>query len=816
MHPDQDIASALARLRTVLSRALAGGDDPYNDPAALADLSLIETQYQGKEVKKIAAFTGAIRHPSSIPGVSRAVVLARGQRFLLSLAMEVEDAKEEKKPRHSKTTRKQKSRADEAALSTPFDPALLTIKGIGPKTASRLASRGITSPLDLLFLLPGRYEDRRKAIPIADLKPGMRAMTTGTITKVSVFGRPWRRIMQLQLEDNGATLSGMWFSNQRPRSDRFKKGEQVYLAGLVSQYKGGLQIAYPVVVGENDQSDRIGRVIPVYPQVPGVAGRTVEKAVGSAARSAGDLICDPLPPFLLKRHNLLPLADALHLVHLPPFDIPLEALDAWVEGSSPAHQRLVYDEFFFIQLALGLRRKRHVERPAPQVEVISELSKEIGDLFHIVPTNAQGRVINEITNDMARPHPMQRLLQGDVGSGKTLVALSVIVAAVRSGLQTALMAPTEILAEQHMRTLFPALERLNIRAALFIGQARTGTRKKNLAALERGGIDVAIGTHALIQESVQFSRLGLAVVDEQHRFGVSQRLGLVGKGPDGSSPHLLVMTATPIPRTLALTVHGDLDVSVLDELPPGRTKVDTTLWSGDQREAVWKLASKAMKQDEQVYIVCPIIEESKVLDVRAAEVVFEALQKRFGPDRTGLLHGRLSAEEKEKVMGDFVSGRILALVTTTVIEVGVDVPNATVMVIEGAERFGLAQLHQLRGRVGRSHLKSSCHLIADPSSHDAHARLDVLCRTNDGFEISEADLEIRGPGELYGRRQAGLPGFRFGHLIRDSHLLHAARKDVDDLLGRDPDLNKPDSVQLKEELARRIMADQGPVGEEAG
>jgi ATP-dependent DNA helicase RecG len=680
-----------------------------------------------------------------------------------------------------------------------------------------MANYGVTKPLDLLFLLPLRYEDRRSPVPIVSLKPGERVLTGGQVVRVRIYGRPWRRIMEVEIEDDEASIKGVWFTNQRPNPDRFVKGEKIYLAGLVStNKKGALQIAHPVVIGEDDNSSRKGRIIPIYPKIPEINGRTVEKAVQSVANRIHELVQDPLPHSLLAKRDLLPLAKAVQFMHLPPDETPSEQIQELVQGCSPAHRRLIYDEFFFIQLALAIRRRDHFTHPAPVTKSLDGLSQEMGKLLHFTPTGAQSRVVEEITTDMARPFPMQRLLQGDVGSGKTFVAMSAIVAAVRSGLQATLMAPTEILAEQHMRTIHPILQRLNIRAVLHIGQATASARKANLSALEQGQADVAIGTHALIQEAVHFQRLGLAIVDEQHRFGVSQRLSLVGKGPDKKVPHLLVMTATPIPRTLALTVHGDLDISVLDELPPGRAGIHTGIWPKEKREHVLKKVSSALERGEHVYVVCPTIEDSSTLDVNSVEAVYEELSRRFGAQRTGLLHGRLAPDEKEAVMADFSSGEKPLLVTTTVVEVGVDVPRATVMVIENAERFGLAQLHQLRGRVGRSSLPSSCHLIADPKNPGAFARLQVLADTNDGFEIAEADLNIRGPGEIYGRLQAGLPGFRFGDLSRDADLLDAAREDVQQLLAGDSGIDNPTFIGLKKELARRIIKGNGPVGEEAG
>ncbi len=698
-----------------------------------------------------------------------------------------------------------------------YDPELLTVKGIGPKTAARMAALGITHPLDLLFLLPRRYEDRRSPVPIASLKPGDRMLTCGSVVSVRVYGRPWRRIMEVKLEDNGASIKGVWFTNQRPAPERFVKGEKIFLAGLVSSNKkGDLQIAHPVVIDEDDQGRRKGRIIPIYPKLPEIKAHTVEKAVQSVAHRIHELVEDPIPPSLLENRDLPPLTQALEQMHLPADEIPSEEVHDLVHNCSHAHKRLIYDEFFFLQLALAQKRADHFNHKAPAAKDLSGLSAEMGKLLGITPTKAQSRVISEIVKDMTRPIPMQRLLQGDVGSGKTFVALSAMVTAVRSGFQAALMAPTEILAEQHMHTLSPIFEQLDIRAILHLGQTAAATRQSTLSALEQGTADVAIGTHALIQEAVRFQRLGLAVVDEQHRFGVSQRLSLVGKGKDLAVPHLLVMTATPIPRTLALTVHGDLDISLLDEVPPGRGKITTRIWRREQRDEVLKVVSSALKKGEQVYVVCPTIEESLHLDLTSVETVYEELSNRFGTDRTGLLHGRLSREEKEAVMDDFATGKKPLLVTTTVVEVGVDVPTATVMVIENAERFGLAQLHQLRGRVGRSHRNASCHLIADPKNPDALARLDVLSRTDDGFKIAEADLNIRGPGEIFGRIQAGLPGFRFGDLSRDADLLDAARADALQVMANDSVFDSATRMGLKKELTRRVMAGDGPVGEEAG
>lgn len=697
-------------------------------------------------------------------------------------------------------------------------PGLLEIKGIGPKTAERLAAVGISEPVDLLYLLPRRYDDYRIPVAIASLKPGQRVLTQGTVVRTRSYGRPWRRILEVVVEHQGATLRGIWFTHHRPKPDRFVKGTKIYLTGLVSTDKsGGLQIAHPVILDHDDTTQRIGRILPVYPKIAKVKARTVENAVQWVATRVGELVNDSVPREFVERHGLSPLAEALRLVHLPPTETSLANVEKLARGDSPAHRRLIYDEFFFLQLALALRRKRRATQEAPTILQQKEgLAQELGSHLGFTPTGAQVRVIGEIVEDMARPAPMQRLLQGDVGSGKTFVALAAVIGAVRGGFQAALMAPTEILAEQHMRTIHPILERMNIRAVLHTGSLSTAAREENLSALADGTAKVAIGTHALIQGSMQFHHLGLAIVDEQHRFGVSQRLSLVGKGPEGLVPHLLVMTATPIPRTLALTVHGDLDISVLNELPPGRPPVFTKVWSQTQRQDVLNIISCALDRGEQVYVVCPTIENSNKLKLTSVETVFRQLCKRFGAERTGLLHGRLPQGEKETVMADFVRGRTPLLVATTVVEVGVDVAKATVMVIENAERFGLAQLHQLRGRVGRSPLASACHLVADPKNPDAFARLEVLSRTSDGFEISEADLSIRGPGEIYGRLQAGLPSFRFADLARDGNLLTAARNDAFELLNGNRATDRATLSRLHAELAHRMAKIANPIGEEAG
>ena len=810
-----NISYSISTLKASIASALMGGEDPANlestRPLLTALKSIIDT-----DQKKLDACIEAIGNRTSFAGTNRKVILARAQRYLTGLSIQLSDAGELQvaSPRRSDV------RPTGEAHSIPALPhaneELLALKGIGPKTAVRLEAFGVNTPLDILFMLPRRYEDRRYVQPISALQPGMRAMTEGVIEKVSVFGKPWKRMLQVEICDDGHRIFGMWFSSKRPNTSRFVKGQRMRMAGLVGNYHNSLQMAHPSVACEGEQSNAMGRILPVYPEIPGIPGATLEKAIRSALENIHTYVHDPVPESLVTQHELIALTDALRLVHMPPEDVDIARLDAWVNGDSPAHRRLAYDEFLFVQLALGLRKSSECSGGAPILASDATLATRTADILGFAATSAQARVIEEIRADLALASPMRRLLQGDVGSGKTMVALAAIIACAEAGYQAALMAPTEILAEQHMRTLYPALKKLGIRAALHMGNARSSNRKKFIEQIANGFVQVAIGTHALISEGVYYGNLGLAIVDEQHRFGVSQRLGLQGKAREGKAPHLLVMTATPIPRSLALTVHGDLDISVLDELPAGRTPIETLFYGNEERDTVNQHIGDALARGDQVYVVCPIIEQSDVLDVSDAENTYQYYADRFGEHTVGLLHGRLAPDERDATMSRFIENRLGVLVCTTVIEVGVNVPNATLMVIEGCERFGLAQLHQLRGRVGRGHKKSVCILVGAPGTIESQQRIETLTTSNDGFHIAEQDLQIRGPGELYGRKQAGLPGFRFGDLKRDMDLLLAARQDAKDILAVSPHLSCERFAALGAELKRRILAGDGPIGEESG
>jgi len=557
----------------------------------------------------------------------------------------------------------------------------------------------------------------------------------------------------------------------------------------------GLQIETPEWedIGDEDELDGLlhaNRVVPIYPLTEGLGQKRMRQIMYNAIQHA-HLLPEVLPRTLRERLQLMPIHEAIQQVHFPDS----------IERIEPARQRLVFEEFFLMQLGIGIQRQQLMQERGIAMHIDAErLMQRLRQLAPFELTNAQKRVIQEIWADMARPHPMNRLLQGDVGSGKTIVAAAAIMAAVDNQYQAAIMAPTEILAEQHYLVLHRLFQPLGISVELLVGRLTPRQRRQARERIATGRGMVAVGTHALIQEGVEFARLGLAIIDEQHRFGVLQRAALRDKGV---MPHVLVMTATPIPRTLTLTLYGELDVSILDEMPPGRKPVKTHWKLPEERLKVYAGVRKLVEQGRQAYIICPLIDESDKLQVRAAEQMAEHLRKDVFPDlRVGLLHGRMRPAEKEEVMEAFRAGELDILVSTTVIEVGVDVPNAAVMVVEDADRFGLAQLHQLRGRVGRSEHQSYCVLIANPKSEDAQRRLEIMTRTNNGFLIAEEDLRIRGPGEIYGTRQSGMPSFRVADLVKDMRLLEIARQEAFRLLEQDPELAHPEHQPLREAVMR--------------
>ena len=653
------------------------------------------------------------------------------------------------------------------------------VKGVGPTRAEALAKLGVNTVEDLLYHLPLRYEDRRAFAKVGELRPGMRVAVSGTVAVAGLRRARRVTLYEIRLEDGSGRLKALWF-NQPYLKDVLPKGARVVLFGAVEfDQQGSRQLAMVSpeyeVLDEADEETRAihtGRIVPIYEKLGPLQGKFLRRVLVQLAEGVPDDLADPLPLEVRERLQIAGRGAALRAVHAPAANADLAQLNA---ARSPAHVRLILEEFFLFQLGLARRREglRGTQKGIA-FEITDRTREAVKRILPFRLTEAQKRVLREIADDMRAPHPMNRLVQGDVGSGKTVVALLAMIVAVENGHQAAFMAPTEILAEQHYLTFRRLLAKLPYRVELLTSALKGKERKAALARVAAGEAAIAVGTHALIQEGVHMKRLGLAVVDEQHRFGVLQREDLRRKGYDVD---VLVMTATPIPRTLALTAYGDLDTSVVDERPPGRTPIRTLQKPATQRREVLELVRRELLAGRQAYVVYPLVEESEKLeDVKAATQMAEEWRAALPSVNVGLLHGRMKAAEKETVMGAFSRGEIKVLVATTVIEVGVDVPNATIMVVEHAERFGLAQLHQLRGRVGRGRGASTCVLMTHGRLSDvARERIDVMVRTDDGFAIAEKDLELRGPGDFFGTRQSGMPTFRVSHLIRDKALLEQAR-----------------------------------------
>ncbi len=671
-----------------------------------------------------------------------------------------------------------------------LDLPLQYVKGVGPQRARLLDRLGLRTVADALDWFPRRYEDRRDVVPFRELRPGEVRATGGTVVGVSAPPRGRSRApLSVLFGDRAGFFSAIWF-NQPYLAQVFKRGQRVFLFGkvVVGRNRGLLQMQNPefeIVEEDEEASLHMGRIVPVYGLTEGLTQRPMRSLLHRVVDRFAGAAPEPLPDAVRRRVGVGPVAEAYRAIHFP------ESLDA----AEAARRRFVFEDFLLLQLGLALRRRREAARPGHAIAPPGVLVERLLAALPFRLTAAQHRVWEEIRADLARPTAMNRLLQGDVGSGKTIVAVMALLAAVEAGFQAALMAPTEILAEQHLLTVRTLVEPLGVPVTLLTSGQRTRAREAALAAAASGEAPVVVGTHALIQEEVAFRRLGLAVVDEQHRFGVLQRASLRAKG---EHPDVLVMTATPIPRTLALTLYGDLDVSVLDELPPGRQRI-TTVWRPEaKRREIYEFIRGQLAEGRQAYVVYPLVEESEAKDLKAATAMAESLARDVFPDRrVGLIHGRLGFEAKDAVMRAFQAGQLDVLVATTVIEVGIDVPNASVMLIEHAERFGLAQLHQLRGRVGRGSARSYCILLASGLlSGEAERRLQAMCETQD-------DLEIRGPGEFFGTRQAGLPEFRAANLLTDGRLLEEARREALDLVARDPRLAAPEHHGLRAALVAR-------------
>jgi len=670
------------------------------------------------------------------------------------------------------------------------------VKGVGPQRAESLSKVGVHTAEDLLLHLPMRYEDRRSFARVADLVPGMRVSVSGEIAVAGLRRARRLTIYEVRLDDGSGRLKAIFF-NQPYLKETLGRGKKVVFYGLVERDAMASRLLvmrspqYEIVEKDEHGGIHTGRLVPVYEKLGTLTVKPLRRVLAHLAEQVPPGLEDPLPPDLRARLSVIGRGEALRRVHLPGDTDRLELLNAF---RSPGHVRLILEELLLFQLGLARRRSGvRAERKRAAFEVKDAAREAVKRILPFPLTGAQRRVVREIADDLRSPHPMNRLVQGDVGSGKTLVALLSMVVVIENGWQSALMAPTEILAEQHFLTLRRLLKRCPYRVELLTSAVKGREREAALARISSGEAQVVVGTHALIQEGVVFHRLGLAVADEQHRFGVLQREELRKKGYDAD---VLVMTATPIPRTLALTAYGDLDVSIVDEKPPGRTTIRTELRSASERREVVSLVRRAVAEGRQAYVVYPLVEESEKLeDVKAATEASEEWSAALPGVHVGLLHGRMKSAEKEEAMGAFARGEVQVLVSTTVVEVGVDVPNATVMVIEHAERFGLAQLHQLRGRVGRGAAPSTCVLLAyGRLSEVARARLDVMVSTEDGFAIAETDLELRGPGDFFGTRQWGMPTLRVAHLIRDRDLLERARTEAFRLVG--------DGAELPPSLAR--------------
>ncbi len=647
-----------------------------------------------------------------------------------------------------------------------------TLKGVGQALADRLRKLGVETVQDLLFLLPLRYEDRTRTVPIGSLRPGDRAVVEGEVELAEVVFRR-KRTLLVRLSDGTGFLTLRFFYFSGAQQQQLQRGARLRCFGEVRRGPVGLEIVHPEYRrADVPDAQAVENVLtPIYPATEGVQQGRLRILTAMALEEAGrSSVRDWLPPELLADLRLPSLHAALEYVHRPPPDARLDLLSA---GRHPAQRRLAFEELLAHQLSLRQLRKEVRRDPAWPLDGPGDLERRLLESLPFSLTGAQRRVVEEVHADLRQASPMLRLVQGDVGSGKTVVAALAALRAVESGCQAALMAPTELLAEQHAQNFGRWLRPLGLPVAFLSGRLTGKARQSALDAIASGDVPLVVGTHALFQEGVRFARLGLAIVDEQHRFGVHQRLALREKGAGGGRfPHQLIMTATPIPRTLAMTAYADLDVSVIDELPPGRTPVSTVAIAESRRDEVVARIHAAVREGRQAYWVCPLIEESDVLEAQAAEETAATLAAALPEIRVALVHGRMPNAEKERTMAGFKAGETGLLVATTVIEVGVDVPNASLMVIENAERMGLAQLHQLRGRVGRGEHASSCVLLyRPPLSETARQRLKVLRETTDGFEVARRDLELRGPGELLGTRQTGLMQMKVADLVRDADLL---------------------------------------------
>lgn len=673
------------------------------------------------------------------------------------------------------------------------------LKGVGPKLGALMSRNGIKNIKDLIENYPRAFEDRRAARNIASLKADELVSLKATVMSVSSYamGRSARKIYDVLVKDGSGAIRCKFFRTPyKGYFERFKTGQEVRVIGKVTNYRGKLEFHHPDLKDVIPEEELTDQLLPIYVEIEGFSSVKMQKMIQSAYEQIKDWPVEKLPPALLQKNKLIPRKEALRQIHFPD----IENADGLTNLTSEAHRRLIFEEFFWLELYLA--SKKFGLKSESGVAVVNKdlMNIKLIESLPFALTGAQRKAFEEVKKDMSSGKPMNRLVQGDVGAGKTMVSFMAAVYAFESGYQTCMMAPTEILAEQHYQNAVKRLEPLGLKLGLLTGKTKTKERKELLEKLIAGEIHFLIGTHALIEDWVQFKALALVIIDEQHRFGVAQRGHLKSKG---QSPHFLVMTATPIPRTLAMTVYGDLDVSIIDEMPVGRSPIQTRVVTESKRNNAMDFMAEQIAKGRQCYVVYPLVEESEKIDLKNATEEYEKLKHQFPKIRFGLLHGKMKPAEKDEMMTQFRKHEIDVLVSTTVIEVGVDVANANLMIIEHAERFGLSQLHQLRGRVGRGEFKSFCVMIMGYAvSEETRDRVTFMEKTNDGFKIAEYDLEIRGPGEFMGSRQSGLPGFKMANLVRDFDLLKKARDAAFELLEKDPKLKLLENKLIREELLK--------------
>ena len=812
---------ALTRLRNLLNleiqtrwreRAFAGGVAAFCErwtadaqadavhPGLLQEIVERLSQYAGAESDERARLLNSLldlldQPPPLDPALENVDRVGQRQARQPEATQASNAAETGTRPAHQQTPNSDTAETEAPESSDILNRPITDLKGIGVKRAEQYARLGIETVEDLIWHLPHRYDDYSRVRPIADVEEGESLSIIANLRGFSQRKFAYKReILQANFSDGSGTVRANWW-NQSWLKNRLSIGKTYRLSGVVGLYMGHKTLENPYFEEIGPRVIKDGPIMPVYGLTAGLRSSDVSRQVQQALRQGLSSLNDPLPEPLRRHYNLTPLTDALRQIHSP--ETP-EQLD-------DARKRIIFDDFFYLQLGVQRRRQEIQHFNAPPMPVDDELLADYRTALPFALTGAQQRTLDELRQDMARSVPMSRLVQGDVGSGKTVVAAGAMLIAAASGFQSALLAPTQILAEQHFRGLSKLLADVELpggvglNVSLLTGRVTGQEREAALAGLADGSTQVVVGTTALIQENVDFASLGFVVVDEQRRFGVGQRAAARDKGGETAVPHLLVMSATPIPRSLALTVYGDLDVSVIDEMPPGRTPIKTKRFLPTDRERLYSFVRRQVQDGRQAYLIYPLVEESEVLDVGAAVDAHARLSKEVFPDlRVGLLHGRLKGAEKDDVMRSFAGGDLDILVSTSVVEVGVDVPNATMMLIEDAERFGLAQLHQFRGRVGRGAHESYCALISRVKDDAQAERLNALAETTDGFILAEKDLELRGPGDFLGTRQSGLPDMKLANLS-DLSTLHLAQEAAQDLLRQDTDLDNYPQVQEKVE-----------------